>query len=111
MSKINYQFSLHACVRSNQRSISYGDCMKAILYGRKFHATGVVFHFIGQKELNDCIMLCGDKEHLNGLVVITDCLNHDIITVYKNKNALKEIHKKSKRGNQKYSNSLKRGGY
>lgn len=111
MQNTQMQLSIHAYVRLSQRSISHNDCMEAILYGRKFHATGVVFHFIGQKELNDCIMLQGDRERLNGLVVITDCSNQEIITTYKNKSALKEIKKKSKRKSRKYSNSFERGEY
>jgi hypothetical protein len=86
----------HADERSGQRRIRREDILYVCRYGQKLHRTGACFFFLGKKDVPPG----HNTHHLVGTVVLTkpgekpgDLL---IVTVYKNKEALRTIKKKLK---------------
>jgi len=66
----------------------------AVNFGRRVYCAGVLHYFVGQQELRKSG--CAQDDHLEGLVVLVNPTTHDVITVYKNREAIRDIKKKSK---------------
>lgn len=96
----NVRFTNHAKMRMAQRGISYQSVFNAVRKCSKIHRTGVVFVFVGRKEIEQF----GFEENLNGLTVIfnEDENSQEVKTVYKNRNAISVIKKKSKNDLRKF---------
>ena len=86
----------HAHQRTGQRHIRREDILYVCQYGRKIHRTGACFFFLGEKDVPPG----HNTHHLIGTVVLTKPGetpgNLLIVTIYKNKEALRTIKKKLK---------------
>ena len=86
----------HAHTRSGQRHLRREDILYVCQHGQKLHRTGACFFFLREKD----VPAADSKPHLIGTVVLTKPGNQPgaliIVTVYKNKEALRTIKKKLK---------------
>jgi hypothetical protein len=93
----NLKLSYHARQRMNQRRISFTELSLVLHYGRQVYRAGVKFIFLGQRDLP--VRLARQYDHLIGTTVLIS--EQDVITVYKNRNALADIKRKWKRNTRK----------
>ena len=63
-------------------------------YGQKLHRTGIVFFFLGQKDIPDVMHMVLD--HLEGTTILFNPSTAEVITVYRNRNGLRGIKRKVK---------------
>ncbi|MEN3039641.1 MAG: hypothetical protein ABDI07_10955 [Candidatus Kryptonium sp.] len=90
------KFTHHAFKRIGMRRIEQNLIDIALRYGIRIYRAGVKFIFVRRKDIpNDLPSKIAEK--VNGLVLVLNPIDDTIITVYKNKNALKEIKRKLKR--------------
>ena len=87
-------YTKHAKKRMSQRNISKSDIRVAMRYGQKLHRTGIVFFFLGKNDIPE-IML-NTLEGLEGITVLFDPDSKEVITVYRNRDGLRTIKRKSK---------------
>lgn len=86
--------SNHCQSRLSQRGISEEALIRVIQNGEVIHKQGLKFHFLTKsrcKRLEICI------EEVKDLMVITNLECTEVVTCYKNPNAIHEVKKKSKR--------------
>lgn len=84
----------HSLIRSNQRGISNLAISLAIEYGRCFQRQGLDFFVLGTKSLPKNIENNIKEKIENTVVILTP--NNEIITCYKERNAMRHISKKQK---------------
>ncbi len=90
------KFTTHAQKRIQMRRVNEKLIGLALKYGVKIYNGGAKFVFVRKKDIPDDV----DPEiaeKIEGLVLIMNPIDDTIITVYKNRNALKDIKKKVKR--------------
>lgn len=88
----NINLTYHALSRSSARNIKLSDIDLCLRFGEKIHKTKIKFYFMSKKALkNNNIDFC-----IEGLCVLVSNDN-TIITAYKNKDAISNIKKLSKR--------------
>ena len=75
----NKNFTEHANRRMHQRGISEEAIVYALNNGRRLHARGCIYYFVGKKEVDAA------HNELNGLHVLVSCDKKNIITAYKRK--------------------------
>ena len=63
-------------------------------YGQKLHRTGIVFFFLGQNDIPE--MMQKILDYLEGTIVLFDPNTAEVITVYRNRNGLRDIKRKTK---------------
>lgn len=88
--------SRHAKQRGAQSNLSDRDVELVRRYGVLEHRTGVRFYFVGRREVERFRHVEPRLNKLHDIVMIVsndDCL---VITVYRNRKALKDIRRKSK---------------
>lgn len=91
--KQDIYFDEHALLRMAQRNISKADVLRVIKVGEKIHRTGVVFFFMGNKNIPD-----GKEKTFESLVGTTVIqFGNKIRTVYRNSKAIRKIKRKPKR--------------
>ncbi len=83
-----YEFTVHAQLRMAQWNLRESDILCVIRYGQKYHRHGILFHFMGKKDIPQ--NAAKDLARLEGTTVLT-ADSRTIITVYRNRNALKVI--------------------
>ncbi len=86
----------HAQVRQAQRNVSAADVDFILEYGRRIYSGGVLHIFLGRKDIpGDVVRNVG---HLEGTVLVMDDTYDEpvLITVYRNRKALKTIRSKQK---------------
>lgn len=90
-------YSEHALIRMCQRCLSIGDVEYVVLHGQQHRCAGVVHYFLGRRDIpkNDC---SNDfLRRLEGTTVLVDSQDRrSVITVYRNRSALKCIRRKAK---------------
>lgn len=87
-------FSLHARCRAARRNVA--DAIDYVLaYGRAIHRTGVTFYFLGRRDIPRMDRRASWVARLEGTVVLV-AETGEIITVYRNRNALRLIQRKAK---------------
>ena len=87
--------SKHAEIRSQQRGICEEQLEIVLDYGTRIYNGGALFCFMSAKDVPG--HLSGNvKEHVQGITLIINPGTEDIVTVYKNKQALKAIKRKMK---------------
>ena len=106
--KISY--SGHALRRMAQRNFSFDEVNYIIRHGRRIRRTGIIFCFLGGKDIPDEDRKRDEYTRLEGSTVLMH-VNHgtiSVITVYQNKSALKTIRRKikTKRVNRIYNRQL-----
>lgn len=88
----NINLTYHALSRSSARNIKLSDIELCLHFGEKIHKTKIKFYFMSKKTLkNNNIDFC-----IEGLCVLVSNDN-TVITAYKNKDAISNIKKLSKR--------------
>tara|TARA_Y100000748_G_C15443432_1_gene468112 strand:- start:742 stop:1077 length:336 start_codon:yes stop_codon:yes gene_type:complete len=95
--QLNIELSRHAKNRASKRGISIDQINMCIQHGEELYKTGSLFFFMTDKCLKKLKKIYGGYlSKLQGLVVLT-CTNEDsllVVTVYKDKKAMKVIRKK-----------------
>lgn len=86
------KLSYHAGQRMNQRRVGPNDLSIVLQYGRIVFRAGMKFIFLGKRDLP--LKLGRQYDYLIGTTVLIR--EQDVITVYKNRNALAVIKRKSK---------------
>jgi len=84
--------SNHAKLRLAQRNLNMEDLEFVLRYGQEIHRTGAVFFFLGEKDIPEAF--AKSRAHLSGSTVVAN--DKGIITVYRNRCALRKIKRKSK---------------
>lgn len=85
--------SHHARIRASQRGLTPDEIGFVLTFGRKVRRTGVCFVFLGERDVPARHRLA--KSHLVGTTVLMS-VQGIVLTVYKNKDALKTIKRKKK---------------
>lgn len=88
------QLSSHCNSRISQRGISDDAVRLVISYGDIIHKQGLKFHFLTKSRCNKMDI---SIELVRNLMVITNLDRTEVVTCYKNPNAIHEVKKKSKR--------------
>lgn len=86
----------HAAVRAAQRNISKRDIEIIAMYGRELHCGGVLHLFLGEKDLPADLRSDDAIARLIGMTAVLAKDDHSIITIYRNRDALSMIRRKSK---------------
>ncbi len=94
-----FQFTYHAVTRMAQRNLSRADVLFTIHNGQRCHRDGVVFYFLGQRDLPEDAP--SNSRRLEGTTVVMDPQTLTIITVYRNRKALRQIKRKHKQTRDK----------
>ena len=84
--------SNHAKLRLAQRNLNEEDLAFILRYGQEIHRTGASFFFLGERDIPDKFVR--RQSRLVGSTVVVD--ERGIVTVYRNKHAIKKIKRKSK---------------
>jgi hypothetical protein len=87
--------SYHGMIRMDQRGISKSAVQKVIDKGRIIHKQSLKFFYVPKSQTRDWSP--GDQDAVLDLVVITDLNVQEIITCYRNAEAVHQIKKKPKR--------------
>jgi hypothetical protein len=87
--------SSHAAVRMNQQRISRQEVELVIEHGTRVHNAGALFFFMGKRDLPETLS-AADRERLEGLTVVSSPDKRIVITVYKNRRAIRDIKRKPK---------------
>ena len=90
------QLSKHGSQRAAQSNLSVDDVELVRRYGVLEHRTGVRFYFIGRREVERYRVVAPRLAKLHDIVMIVSCDDDTVITVYRNRHALKQIRRKSK---------------
>ncbi len=89
------ELSNHARRRCAQRNID-GDVVELVRqHGRKVHRTGVVFYFLGRRDIPADLQREDGFAKLEGTVLLVSP-EGELITAYRNRSALRKIQKKAK---------------
>jgi hypothetical protein len=89
-----FRFTYHAVTRMAQRNLTEADVFFVLRYGQRWHRDGVVFYFLGKCDL-PASASC-HAQRLEGATVIVEPQAQVIITVYRNRKALRRIKRKHK---------------
>jgi len=89
-------FSEHARLRAAQRCLSPRDVELVRAYGRRLHRTGIVFCFLGRRDLPAGQPVPERLARLAGTVLLVSP-DGELITAYRNPAAWRQIRKKPKR--------------
>lgn len=84
--------SNHALLRLAQRNLSEVDLAFILRYGQEIHRTGASFYFLGYRNIPD--EETRRQARLVGSTVVVN--DYGVVTVYRNKQALRKIKRKSK---------------
>lgn len=90
------QLSKHGRQRAAQSNLSIDDVALVRRYGVLEHRTGVRFYFVGRREVERYRVVAPRLAKLHDIVMIVSCDDETVITVYRNRHALKQIRRKSK---------------
>ena len=89
------QLSQHAVERSQKRRISEQEIDLVMEYGYQIYQGGALFIFLRAKDLPIHIRHKFPK-NLEGTTIVMDPQSNTILTLYRNKNALRDIKRKTK---------------
>ena len=87
--------TLHAEIRMAQRGLSDDALRFVAAYGQITYRTGVKFIFLGRRDIPR--QHRRSHGHLEGLTLVLNPRTHEVITCYRNREALSEIRRKAKR--------------
>jgi hypothetical protein len=91
----DYVPSHHAEKRMAQRNISFEDIVFVLEHGRKLHKAGAVFFFLRRCDIpGQRWQRCG---RLEGTTVVLSRETATIITVYRNRQGLRRVKRKTDR--------------
>ncbi len=89
-----FRLTYHGLRRAAQRNLSPDELEYILTYGRRVHRTGVVFYFLGARDLPLSDQRDPRSMRLVGSVLIVE--NDTLITAYRNPHALRCIKRKMK---------------
>lgn len=95
----SYVFTGHALTRMAQRNLTEADVVFAMRHGQRCHRDGIVFFFLGKRDLPKDAPSWSQR--LEGTTVLLDPWALTIITVYRNRKALRHIKPRAKYNIQK----------
>ena len=104
----NIKISKHAEQRASKRGINYEQIKLCVQYGEEIYRTGGLFFFMSDKALKKIKKIYGAYlSNLQGLVVLTDADDSSlvVVTVYKDRQAMKVIKKKDLYTNKRAQNA------
>ena len=104
----NITMSKHAENRASKRGINFEQIKLCIQYGEELYKTGGLFFFMSNKCLKKLKKIYGAYlSKLEGLVVLTQTSDTSlvVVTVYKDRNAMKVIRKKQEYNNRRNRNA------
>lgn len=85
----------HAFRRCAQRQVDSEAIELVINHGRKVHRTGVIFYFLGRRDLPEALRRQDRYAKLEGLTLLVS-QDGEVITAYRNRAACRKIQKKLK---------------
>ena len=88
-------FTRHARRRGARRNVAPDAVEYVLAHGRMLQRTGVMFFFLGRRDIPPCDRCASWAARLEGVIVIVGS-NGDIITVYRNRRGLHHIARKMK---------------
>ncbi len=86
-------FTTHAHRRLQQRGLTPEFAALVMDHGTAVNTAGALFYFMSKKDLPWNIPNTV-KERIAGITLVVDPGSHDVLTVYKNQHAMKQIRKK-----------------
>ena len=93
----NLHYTNHAIKRMSKRSLTSADIEYVIDHTRPIHKAGAVFFFLGKKQIPHYDRRDNTLRRLEGTTVLVDSLSTwNVITVYRNREAIKDIRRKAK---------------
>ena len=95
-SLINIKHSNHSKTRVQQRALPIKKMKLAMLYSNVFFKQGLIYHVVKNSYLPNNIDK-KQKNELKNIVVIISGDSNEVITCYRNKNAMHQIKQKNKR--------------
>ena len=104
----NITMTKHAENRASKRGINFEQIKLCIKYGEEIYKTGCLFFFMSNKCLKKLKKIYGSYlSKLEGLVVLTQNSNTSlvVVTVYKDRQAMKVIRKKQEYNNRRNHNA------
>jgi len=84
----------HTKRRMNERGITPKMVELALNFGRRIHAPGTLFYFVGKRDMKKITCFSRDVDRLEGTTLVLDPGENVVITCFKNKNFLKSIRQK-----------------
>jgi hypothetical protein len=86
----------HAQARMRQRQFSQADLNYVREFGRLLRRTGICFYFLAARDVPLADRKLPWVQRLVGTTVLASADQAAVITLYKNRNALRDIRKKTK---------------
>lgn len=96
----NLNISHHAAQRQRERRIDDAALDYVLLYGTHLHCAGATFVFLRERDVPTADRRTSHLARLAGTVVVMGD-ESQIVTVYRNTNALRDIRRKRKYDNRK----------
>jgi hypothetical protein len=84
----------HAILRQRQRNLSDADIDYVMRYGASYHRTGITFTFLRKRDIDPEDRDQERFTRLEGMVILSS--DGVIVTVYRNRQALRRIGRKHK---------------
>lgn len=91
---LTIRFSLHGSIRMEQRRIKPDMVSLVLSRGKVIHKQGLRFYFVPKAQSKE--WKPSEIENVKDLIVITDRQGIELITCYRNPQAVKAIKKKTK---------------
>ena len=90
-------FSVHAQTRMAQRRLTVNDVQYVVSHGQQYRCGGVAHFFLGRRNIPQQDRRSDKFTRLEGTTVLLDSISvQTVITVYRNRCALKAIRPKAK---------------
>ena len=94
---IRLEFTDHAATRMAQRRLSEQDVWYVVHHGRRYRSAGVLHCFLGKRNIPADDRSDDKYARLEGTTVLLDSrLGQRVITVFRNRLAMKTIQRKAK---------------
>jgi hypothetical protein len=98
-SRSTFALSKHAILRMAQRNVSLSDLEYVLEHGERIYRTGITIYVLRKRDIPQSDRKKSAITRLEGTVVLTGFTqngNLEVITIYRNKNARKDIRSKAK---------------
>ncbi len=99
-----FSLSQHAVLRMAQRNVSLDDLEYVLEHGERIYKTGITIYVLRKRDIPQSDRKKSEITRLEGTVVLTGFSQDgilEIITIYRNKSAFKELRGKAKYDNRK----------
>jgi hypothetical protein len=96
-----HEFTIHANRRLQQRGLSFDLANIVLDHGTAINTAGALFYFMSNKDVPNYFPI-SVKERIIGMTLVVNPESNDVMTVYKNRHALKDIRKKERYNRNSY---------